>query len=809
MQFIHQPLTWGFFLVLLPLLIHLINLMRQRRVEWAAMEFLLQAYKKRRNWIWLKQFLLLLARMLAVAAAVAMLAKLVTREQWSSLFGGKSTHHYVLLDDSLSMGERLGGGTAFDRAVSVVGQLIAQITADGSPGDTRFTLLRYSRFSPGTSSPATPSPAPATPAAAMEKTTADVTDSNAPAGDAAAVATSADATPVDLVADRADFNAVLVDVDFDARWSQQQSGMKVSQLAVGPEAALEVLAQRVEDQRDERAVVYVVSDFRAHPWSAPREIGAGLARVEEAGASVRLVRCVEREQSNLAITDVRPTEGVYAAGVPLFVEVSVHNYSSQTADQVPVALASIYYPQLAADTPEERTASEELLPDLLFESIPPGQTETRRTQVFFPTAGQHAVRAELPPDNLPGDNRRWCVIDLPATVPVLVIDQDPQRRNADFLMSVFQPSQRVETGVRPVVESPAYLRDVSEDELSKFAAIYVLDCDAFDSLAVRQLEQYARGGGGIAFFLGPLSQPRFYRDWYQDGEGLFPVPVQAMDLLEPSPDDSPDMLVEDHPLFQVLLRQRKSFLGRIRVPRYHKTRYGWQPPEQSSIRVLARLRNGQPLVVERAYGKGRVVASMTTLAPLWNTWATEPTFVVFLLELQAYLQQPAIAASPDRLVGGPLELDWDETRYRRDIVFALPAEDEGNRAIQTRTVEATAGSEVIRWGAAEDRAGGTPRAGLYEAWLAGLDGSYDVHRRAVNVDPRESDLALSAPEQIAENLPTEQLQILTSAALMDAGVTPQQFSLAHVLLLGLAVLLVLEQLLSFSASYHPARGVVR
>ena len=133
MQFIHQPLTWGFFLVLLPLLIHLINLMRQRRVEWAAMEFLQQAYKKRRNWIWLKQFLLLLARMLAIAAAVAMLAKLVTREQWSSFFGGKSTHHYVLLDDSLSMGERLGGGTAFDRAVSVVGQLLAQISADGAP----------------------------------------------------------------------------------------------------------------------------------------------------------------------------------------------------------------------------------------------------------------------------------------------------------------------------------------------------------------------------------------------------------------------------------------------------------------------------------------------------------------------------------------------------------------------------------------------------------------------------------------------------------------------------------------------------
>ena len=63
MQFVHQPLTWGFLLVLLPLLIHLINMMRHRRVKWAAMEFLLQSYKKHRKWIWLKQLLLLLVRM--------------------------------------------------------------------------------------------------------------------------------------------------------------------------------------------------------------------------------------------------------------------------------------------------------------------------------------------------------------------------------------------------------------------------------------------------------------------------------------------------------------------------------------------------------------------------------------------------------------------------------------------------------------------------------------------------------------------------------------------------------------------------
>ena len=75
MQFTYQALTWGFLIALIPLLIHLINMMRHRRIKWATMEFLLQSYRKHRKWVWLKQLLLLLMRMLAIAAVVSMLAQ--------------------------------------------------------------------------------------------------------------------------------------------------------------------------------------------------------------------------------------------------------------------------------------------------------------------------------------------------------------------------------------------------------------------------------------------------------------------------------------------------------------------------------------------------------------------------------------------------------------------------------------------------------------------------------------------------------------------------------------------------------------
>ena len=106
MQFLYSPLTWGFLLIGVPILVHLINLLRHRRQKWAAMEFLLESYRRNRRWVMLKQWLLLLARMLVMGLLVLMLAKWVSNAQWLSWLGGKTTHHYILLDDSYSMGSR-------------------------------------------------------------------------------------------------------------------------------------------------------------------------------------------------------------------------------------------------------------------------------------------------------------------------------------------------------------------------------------------------------------------------------------------------------------------------------------------------------------------------------------------------------------------------------------------------------------------------------------------------------------------------------------------------------------------------------
>src|SRR5690606_28013509 len=134
-----------------------------------------------------------------------------------------------------------------------------------------------------------------------------------------------------------------------------------------------------------------------------------------------------------------------------------------------------------------------------------------------------------------------------------------------------------------------------------------------------------------------------------------------------------DLDVADHPLFRIFAGERNPFLNDVNIQRYFTLPDSWRPPADSTVEILARLRNNAPLVVEQTFGDGRVVAFLTTAAPAWNNWAANPSFVVVVQELQAYLSSVR-STEPARQVGTPLELRLDPSRYQPQVRFLPPGE---------------------------------------------------------------------------------------------------------------------------------------
>ncbi len=106
MSFLAPVLLFGLPLALLPVIIHLIHLLRRRQVPWAAMMFLRKAQKMNKGLSKLRQYLILAARVLAVLAIIFVISRPLAGGLLG-LTGGAPDTVIVLLDRSASMEEQL------------------------------------------------------------------------------------------------------------------------------------------------------------------------------------------------------------------------------------------------------------------------------------------------------------------------------------------------------------------------------------------------------------------------------------------------------------------------------------------------------------------------------------------------------------------------------------------------------------------------------------------------------------------------------------------------------------------------------
>lgn len=105
MSFLQPLALFGGLLVLVPILIHLLNLARHQRQDWAAMRFLFKAKEKATKSTKLKHWLILLLRTLVLICLTLLIARPVDHSGnfWISLLGEQPVTTVCILDRSASM----------------------------------------------------------------------------------------------------------------------------------------------------------------------------------------------------------------------------------------------------------------------------------------------------------------------------------------------------------------------------------------------------------------------------------------------------------------------------------------------------------------------------------------------------------------------------------------------------------------------------------------------------------------------------------------------------------------------------------
>ena len=132
MYFIHPEILWWLFLVLIPVVIHLFNFRRYKKIYFSDIEFLKNVTRQTKKQNKLKHLIVLLLRMLAVAFTVIAFA--------SPRFGEKKTVvsadvKSIYIDNSFSMSGESSKGPAFEVARNLAGELVKS-----SERGTRFLI---------------------------------------------------------------------------------------------------------------------------------------------------------------------------------------------------------------------------------------------------------------------------------------------------------------------------------------------------------------------------------------------------------------------------------------------------------------------------------------------------------------------------------------------------------------------------------------------------------------------------------------------------------------------------------------------
>jgi hypothetical protein len=548
-----------------PIIIHLINRMRFRRVRWAAMEFLLKSQKRNRRRLIIEQLILLFLRILLVILAALLVARFLGA---AGIFKARNTLHVVMLDDRLSMGDHWKNEdgsrrTAFDIAKQLIQKEIAQ-KALAARSAQRLVLRRLSN------------------------PTENLFDARLNEESLKDLATT------------------LVRLD--------EPSYRHLDFADGINAAKEVFNQK--EAADDEHILHLVSDFRQRQWSEPeaRKINESLASLK--AVAIRLVDCAHPFRSegqknplyhdNLAIVDLRPETRIAAEGMPVQFSVRVANYSPAERKNVRVTIK--------VDGTERPEAS------LTMMSVPPGAPTEQTFQVaFVRPSGQKAgqpyfavVTANLEKEEagLSADNIRYAAMEVRRQVPVLLVDGEPsagEKPGGDsyHLRALFSAAR----GFDVIRGSTA---DLERPNLEQYPSIYLLNVPEMSEKARKNLAGYVRQGGSVAFFMGERVKPEFYNKYlYAEGNGLFPAPLaerpspaltdeqKQQKVLQNLVEPRMQIYIRDgkHPIFAEVYKYRAAF-EYLSIDRYYPVpRQKWNAKARAEHHVeeLATLPNERPL----------------------------------------------------------------------------------------------------------------------------------------------------------------------------------------------------------------------
>jgi hypothetical protein len=597
----------GLAAVAVPLLIHFISKRRARVVRFALIDLLMRSQRRTARSIRLQQILLLLLRMLFIAAVAVALAQPFLDVEQAPAARAEPIAVVVVIDGSASMHARVGGRSGFERARREALDLIRGLPADVKAG----AVACGGKSEPG----------------------------------------AAELAPVGF--DRA---GVLTAIE------EHEAGVFAGALVPCIDRAV-AMVQGVEGAGERR--VTVLSDLAAHA------IQSVSSATDGKGVLVQWRSVVDRPMANHAIVQASVVRVAGRAGTALSVPFSLAGFAPDGATIGDVEVDLIHDGSRSArltvpvsPRPTERRFHLPM-PERTAAPVSGGKTSDSSADAVLDT-----LTITTPADALTLDDTVVLPVDMGGPLEVVVVDGAPQalrfQDEVFYLESALEAVRggRARLKFRTIGADQLQRADVAAARVLVLANVARLDDDA--ALA---LVEHVKAGAGVLMTMGDQVDVEWTNAQLRDllpsplrgskGQALLDDASVAEVL-------SLTRFMLAHPALSSFgAPQQSGTVGAqpgaaLDVPGLTRVRTHTMmlvEPAADQQTVVARFSNGAPALVDRAVGAGRAMTLLTTVDRDWTDLAIRPGFVPLMQQIVLYLGGALDDAAPRvQVVGGTRQL---------------------------------------------------------------------------------------------------------------------------------------------------------
>jgi hypothetical protein len=560
-------------------------------------------------------------------------------------------------------------------------------------------------------------------------------------------------------------------------------------LAVALESALAL----VRESEKPRKEIYVFTDLSRAAWSADamRVVERQLADSPDVG--IYVIDVGVKEPVNVGLGELRLSGQVLSRNSTLRVECDLSHVGPESE-----RIVELYFADPEKDEPRIRgrasfefRSGESPRTDFRLRGLKPGLH-----QGFLKLTGE---------DSLACDDTRWFTVDVrPAWRVLMVAPQDAHSTASDY--ALFMSEALAPYSIRLKGEAAFECDVISTDQLAaksldQYTAVCILDPRPLAPALWQKLQAYAAEGGGLGIFLGrnaspvdsfnePLAQEllpgKLVRQWRTSETYLAPDGYQ-------------------HPL----LSKFRSLGGTVPWESFPVFRH-WQLDDMAEdAAVVLRYSNGQPALIDRPVGKGRVLTMTTPVsdpASRRDTWNLLPTgeepwpFVMLANEMALYLsgggEERLNYTAGDTAV---IHLGSDRLDPIHTALLTTPRGDQIRTAVDDKQSALVITS--------------TEAPGNYRIQAGGLEQGVDLGF-SVNLPPQTSNLARATSEDLESIFGSKQFHLARNHDEIDRSINVGRVGreLYPLLIVLLVVILAFEQVLSnrfykdYDTSERPSRA---